>query len=127
MRSADVTHRRDVVRDEHVGQRGSRCSSSKQIQDLRADRDVERADRLVADDQVRLERERARDADALALAARELVRIAAHELRIDADLREQRLHLARAAPSPRARPKICSGSPTISSTVMRGSRLAYGS
>ena len=35
---------------------------------------VERGDRLVGDDQLRLERQRGRDADALALAARELVR-----------------------------------------------------
>ncbi len=47
-----------------------------QVEDLRLDRDVERRDRLVADDQLRLERERAGDADPLALAARELVRVA---------------------------------------------------
>ena len=49
---------------------------AQQVQDLRLDRDVERGDRLVADDELRAERERARDADALALAARELVRVA---------------------------------------------------
>ena len=47
-----------------------------QVDDLRLDRDVERGDRLVADDELRLDRKRARDADALALAAGELVRIA---------------------------------------------------
>ena len=46
------------------------------VDDLRLDRHVERRHRLVADQQRRLERERARDADALALAAGELVRIA---------------------------------------------------
>ena len=40
-----------------------------QVDDLRLDRDVERGDRLVADDEVGLGGQRAGDADALALAA----------------------------------------------------------
>jgi hypothetical protein len=44
------------------------------VDHLRLDRDVECGDRLVADDQARVERERAGDADALALAAGEFVR-----------------------------------------------------
>ena len=52
-----------------------------QIDDLRLDRHVERRHRLVADDQLRLEDHRPRDADALALAAGELVRIAVDHLR----------------------------------------------
>ena len=47
-----------------------------QVQDLRADRDVERADRLVGDDHLRLEHQRPRERDPLPLAARELVRVA---------------------------------------------------
>ena len=47
-----------------------------QVDHLRLDRHVERADRLVGDDDLRVGRERARDADALPLAAGELVRIA---------------------------------------------------
>ena len=39
-----------------------------QIENLGLDRHVERADRLVADDELGLNRERAGDADALALA-----------------------------------------------------------
>ena len=54
---------------------------------------VEGGDRLVADDHLRLERQRARDGDALALAARELVRVAVDVLGVEADLR-------RAAPRP---------------------------
>jgi hypothetical protein len=50
------------------------------------------AERLVADDQGRLERERPRDADALALAARQLVRIAAAVLGQEPHLPEQLLH-----------------------------------
>ena len=45
-----------------------------QVEDLRADRDVERRDRLVEDDQRRLDDQRAGDGDALALAAGEFVR-----------------------------------------------------
>ena len=46
-----------------------------QLQDLRLRGDVERGGRLVGDQQRRLERERHRDHDALALAAGELVRV----------------------------------------------------
>ena len=67
------------------------CRSFQQVDDLALDRDVERGDRLVADDEARLERERARDADALALPARELVRIAFRHVGKQADLAEQRL------------------------------------
>ena len=45
-----------------------------QIEDLRADRNVERRDRLVADDEFRIEHQRPRDADALALPAGEFMR-----------------------------------------------------
>ena len=47
-----------------------------QPHDLRLDRDIERTDGLVANEDFRPQHERARDADALALAARELVRVA---------------------------------------------------
>ena len=46
-----------------------------QVEDLGLDRNVERRDRLVGDDELRVERERAREADPLALPAGELVRI----------------------------------------------------
>ena len=46
---------------------------------LGADRDVERRHRLVADEALRLEHERRGDHDALALTARELVRVAVPE------------------------------------------------
>ena len=48
----------------------------KQVHDLRLDGHVERGHRLVGHEQLGLEGERARDADALALAAREVVRVA---------------------------------------------------
>ena len=45
-----------------------------QVQDLRLYRQIERRNRLVADDELGIEDERARDGDTLALSAGELVR-----------------------------------------------------
>ena len=56
-----------VVGDEQVGQAELALELLEQVEDLRLDRHVERGDRLVADDEVRLEDERPGDADALAL------------------------------------------------------------
>ena len=74
-----------VVGDEQVGQPELALELLEQVQDLGLDRHVEGRDRLVADDQVGLEDERAGDADALALAAGELVRVAARVLRLQTD------------------------------------------
>ena len=50
------------------------CTRQQQVDDLRLDRDVERRDRLVGDQELGLDDERPGDADALALPAGELVR-----------------------------------------------------
>ena len=79
------------------------------------------------DDQARLERKRARNADALALAAGELVRVVLHLVGPQPDLLEQfgdaRLLLARR----RERRARCSGSPTMSparhARIERGERI----
>ena len=78
----DVLHHRKIVGDEHVGEAQPLLQIAQQVEDLRADRHIERRDRLVADDQLRLDRERARDHDALALPAGELVRIARGKARL---------------------------------------------
>src|SRR4051794_18902305 len=70
----DVTDDGEIVRDEDVRQPEVALERLEQVDDLRADRHVERGDRLVEDQELRIERERARDTDALALAAPELVR-----------------------------------------------------
>jgi hypothetical protein len=90
------------------------------------DRDVERRDRLVADDQLRVHRQGARDADALPLAAGELVRKAVVVLRVEADDLEQLLH---ARLDLGRRPSLCtsSGSPMMKPTRLRGFSDAYGS
>ena len=71
---AEVPHHRQVVRDEDERQVQLALQVAQQVDHLRLDRDVQRGDRLVGDDQLRAQRERAGDADALALAAGELVR-----------------------------------------------------
>ena len=63
-----------------------------QVQHLAPHGDVERGDRLIGDDELGIERERARDADALALAAGEFVRIAVEHLAGEPDGLEQRAH-----------------------------------
>ena len=91
-RSEMWLHDVQVVRDEDVGQAEVALQVLEQVQDLRLHGDVERRDRLVADDQLRVDRERAGDADALALAAGELVREAVVVLRVETDDLEQLLH-----------------------------------
>ncbi len=75
----------------------SRCSSQ-QVEDLRLHRHVERAGRLVADDQPGVHRQGARDGDALALAAGELVRVAQQRIGRQADWSRAR-EAARARPA----------------------------
>ncbi len=77
----DVADDVQVVRDEDVGQSERSLQVLEQVDDLRLHGDVERRDRLIAHDQLRIDRECTRDPDALALAAGELVREAVVVLR----------------------------------------------
>ena len=95
----DVADEREVVRDEEVGQPEVALQRLEQVDDLRADRHVERRDRLVEHDHLRVERERAREADALPLAAGELVREAVRVLGAEADGAQQLVDAAAALPS----------------------------
>ena len=72
----DVAHHRQVVGDEEVRELELVLQLLEQVDDLSLDRDVERRDRLVGDDEVGVERERAREPDPLPLAAGELVGVA---------------------------------------------------
>ncbi len=88
-------HHLEIVADEHVGELAPLLQVAQQIDDLHLHRHVERRGRLVEHDELRLERHGAGDGDALALAARELVRIAVHGRRIETDIGERaRHHLA---------------------------------
>ncbi len=124
---ADVLHDRQVVGDEQVGQPESGAQVGQEVEDLGLDRHVERRDRLVADDELRLDGERPGDADALALAAGELVRIALDVVRVEPDQSEQVGDRARSSSSPLARLWVSIGSAMIDPTVIRGSSDPYGS
>ena len=63
----------EVVRDQEVGERVLVPQPRDQLEHPRLHRHVERACRLVEDEHARLDRERPRDRDPLALAARELM------------------------------------------------------
>ena len=115
---ADLPHHREVVRDEDVGEVELGLERAQQVEDLRLDRDVERRDRLVAHDQLRVQRQSAGDADPLPLAARELVRVPARVLRAQAD--DSQSSRTRASPRPATPPWIANGCSTIFSTVFRG-------
>jgi hypothetical protein len=78
-----------VVRDKQIGDAGSPLNILQQVDDLRLDRNIERRDRLVEYQDLRLDRERARDTGALALAAGQLVRIAIEVVARQADTFEQ--------------------------------------
>ena len=123
---ADVLDHREVVRDEQVRELNSLLQVHQQIDDLRLHRHVERRHRLVADDQSRPQRERARDAQALPLAAREFVRIARHADRPQADAVEQSDGTRVADVAAEAVSKLRIGSPTMSAARMRGLSDEYG-
>ena len=72
-------HHVDVVRHQDVAQPVLPLQPAKQLEHLLLDRDVERAGRLVEHHYLRLHDQGARDGDALALAAGELVRVAGEQ------------------------------------------------
>src|SRR5712671_1158308 len=95
---AQMPYDREVVGDEQVGQAEPFAQILEQVDDLGLNRHVERRHGLIADDELRLHRERPRDPDALALAARHLVGVAVGEFRIEPAYREK---LAHASGTPR--------------------------
>ena len=78
---ADVLDDTHVVSDEDVRQPELALELLQQVQDLGLDRHVQGRHGLVTDDEVGLEDQRPGDADALALAAGEFVRIASSVIR----------------------------------------------
>ena len=89
-----LRHHAEVVRDQDHADVELLLHPVDQLEDLRLNGHVERGRRLVGDEQIGLVGERHGDHDALALAARELVRIGAQALRrlADADLCQQLQH-----------------------------------
>src|SRR5580704_16737858 len=66
---AEMLHDRQIVADENVGQISLALQANHEVQDLTAHRDVERRHGFVRDHELRIEGERARNADALPLPA----------------------------------------------------------
>ena len=85
----DVTDEAEVVGDEQQRQAKAILQFEEQVDDLGLHGDVERRDRFVGDDHGGLDRERAGDTDALALAAGEGVRVAGRGLGRQVDEFEQ--------------------------------------
>ena len=80
----------DVMRDEQVGDVEILLQVTEQVEHLSLDRDVQGADRFVADDQTRGHHQRAGDGDPLTLSAREARREPARGLPWKTDLLEHR-------------------------------------
>ena len=91
---AEVLDDGEVVGDEQDREAEPQLEVAQQVEDLRADRHVERRHRFVGDEELRFDGERPGDADALALAAAELVREATGEARVEADEVEHLGHRA---------------------------------
>jgi hypothetical protein len=81
----DVTHDREIVRDEQIRDAELRLQILEQADHAGLNRHVERRHRLVEHDELRLHRERACDRDALPLTARELLGEAIRVIGIQAD------------------------------------------
>ena len=105
----------------------ARLQLDQQVEDLRAHRNVERGDRLVADEQRGAQRQRAGDDDALPLAAGKLVRVALRVFRPAARRRRAAPRRARAVRCRAAMPRTSRGSPIAAPTVMRGLSEVAGS
>ena len=108
-----------VVGDEQVGQPEARCRSCSRFTICAWTETSSAETGSSHDDQLGLDRQRAGDADALALAAGELVRIAPRMLGRRPDAVQQ-LGDPLAPRRPAAMPCSRSGSAIVSPTVMRG-------
>ena len=86
---ADPLHDRHVVRNKQIRQAELRLKVEHQIDDLSPDRHVQRRHRFVGDDDLGLERERARDGHSLPLSAGKLVRITLRRVGRQSDMLQQ--------------------------------------
>ena len=89
---AEELDRGEVVGDEQAREAELLLQVAQQVEDGRLHGDVERRHRLVGDQQARRDAERPREADALALPARELVRVAVAQLGAQPDRVEELDH-----------------------------------
>jgi hypothetical protein len=92
----DLGDHRQLVGDEDDRHAQLVAQVDEQLQQLRLDRDVERADRLVGDEHLGVDRQRPRHGDALALAAAELLGLAVGEARREVHALQRPRHERRA-------------------------------
>ena len=85
----DMLDHAQVMGDEQVGQAHLGLQVLEHVDDLRLDGNVQRRDRLVADDELGVHGQGAGDAHALPLPARELVRVAVGVLAVEAHALQQ--------------------------------------
>ena len=85
----NMAHHQQIVGNEQVGQIQLILQVVKHIDDLRLNGHVQRRYRFIANDELRVHRERAGNADALALTAGKFVRIARSVLGIQPDVAQQ--------------------------------------
>ena len=121
-----LAHDRQVVGDEDVGDAELVLQVLQQVDDLRLDRHVERRHRLVADHDLGTQGDGAGDADALSLAAGELVGVAVVVLGVEPDALHRLLD-GRFTPPSGLMPCTSYGAAMIDPTVCRGFRDENGS
>ena len=80
-----------IVADEDIGQTEIGTKFHEQVEHLRLNRYIQRGHGLVAHQQIRFDRQRPGDADALALAAGELVRETSPHVWVEADTSHGRI------------------------------------
>ena len=117
---ADVLDHGQIMRDEEIREAELALQIDQKVDDLRLHGDVERRDRLVANDQLRPRRQRPRDAETLPLSAGEFVRVLGHLVGAQADPLEERRAPARGSAAACSCSKLRIGSATISAARMRG-------
>lgn len=83
---ADVFDQSEIVRDEEIREVMLLLEIGKEVDDLGLDRDVQSTDRFITDNELWLNSESASNADALALAAAEFMRITSDVRGIEADV-----------------------------------------
>ncbi len=81
----EIAHYRHGVRDEEIGEAEVALQFFEQVDDLRADADVERGDRLVTDNEPGPQDQSAGNADSLALASGKFMGVAAESGFVEAD------------------------------------------
>ena len=88
----DVPHHAQVVCDEDVSQPQPVLQIFQKVDDLGLNRNVQCGNRLIADDQIGVQGQRAGQTDTLSLPPGELVWVPAHHLRVQADQLQQFRH-----------------------------------